>query len=245
MTDRTVFITKDSSAWRVLKVETANSTYTVALHHDGSRCLAVLRGYSGATSREIEIHDTEASLDDGRSLFDTNPWGDWQGHSLIIGSMQTSEVVRVSTEGNAALCNSLTSTYAGMVQSVPPLDESAPGATFKRTAVLGVKNQPAIGDRSTAPSSPLPASGKPPSPVRMQATGPKKPRRTPKISSVSPGQLVELLERAKSGLHRYCEYKTMRVRIFGDPELRKRFDEALAELIPIAQKAMSMTDGSK
>jgi hypothetical protein len=235
MSNHTVILSVDKSAWRLLQVETANSTYIVALHHAGSRHFAVIRGRSATTSREIEIHDTEAHLDDGRSLFDTNPWVDWQGHGLRVGSIQTSEVVRVSTEENAALCNTLTQTYAGLVQPSQPSDGSSREAPLNRTVVRGMKD----------PSPASPATSNSSAPPRMQMAEPKKPRAIPKTSSVSPIQLVELLERTRSGLQRFCEYQNMRERLCGDPELQKRFDAAMVELVPLAQKATGMTKGSK
>ena len=171
MTDFTIFAEPDESAWRMLRVQTAHSVYTVALHQGATRRITVLRGTSSSSSREIEVHDTEARLDDGRSLFDTNPWVDWLGHSLHVGSMRTSTVENVSTEVNAALGANLTSTYLPLVGA----PENQPGGVPPNRTVLRNQDQPdqpqdapagtTVPQRDRVPVPDRPAKMPPPLPV--------------------------------------------------------------------------------
>ena len=175
MTDFTIFAEPDESAWRVLRVQTAHSVYTVALHQSATRRITVLRGTSSSASREIEVHDTEARLDDGRSLFDTNPWIDWLGHSLLVGSMRTSPVENVSTEVNAALCADLTSTYLPLVESSANQPSGGPPSrTILRTpapphVAPETSGSAAIAQRDLAPGVGRPETAPPPLPVGGRA----------------------------------------------------------------------------
>ena len=241
MTDFTVFDEPQESAWQLLRVQTANSVYTVAMYRDGARQLTVLRGATGESSRDLEVHDSNARLDDGRSLFETSPWADWRGHGLHVGSMRTSPVEHVSTEANAALCETLSSTYLELVG--PPADPLQRGP-LDRTSL----GRPA-GARPLPPSF-MPIRGSAPAipPASAPASAPAKPappkksrgkkRKSSKGRRISPRQLVDLAERAKIELRRLEEDPKMFDKLMKNDELRPRYIRALTGFVPVIERLL-------
>jgi hypothetical protein len=96
MEEKTVVIGFNRVSWRIYRVETQSSVYTLGLYEGdgGRRPCAVLRGIS--QGKLIDAQDS-APLVGNTSLFTVAP-SDWVGQSLEIGTVKTSSVRRVEVE---------------------------------------------------------------------------------------------------------------------------------------------------
>ena len=96
MEEKTIVTLFSRLTWRVYRVETQSSVYTVGLYEGeaGRRPCAVLHGTSHGTP--IAAQDSSPLVGE-RSLFDVAP-SEWVGYSIEIGTVTTSSVRRVEVE---------------------------------------------------------------------------------------------------------------------------------------------------
>lgn len=85
--------------WRVYRVKTRNSEYTVALRLTGKR-VGALRGTS-SHGGNIDMRDTDPTVG-GSSAFEV-PVGEWIGKALDFAGITTSSVVSIVPETDLAL----------------------------------------------------------------------------------------------------------------------------------------------
>lgn len=109
MSDRPPVVAFPEPGWAVYRIATERSTYHLSVY-DGARGrpVAVLLGCSG--DRRIEQADS-APLVGGRLLFGiTHP--DWVNHTLEMGSVKTTTIVRVERETSAIVIRAITEAAA-------------------------------------------------------------------------------------------------------------------------------------
>ncbi len=127
MTDMTsvISVRTASLGWKAFWVQTQSSMLLIGLYDGtaGGRPLAVLKGHSGSSGRELRAQDSAPRVGD-RSLFDVPP-AEWVGARLEIGGTTTSPVVRVDPELAAQVVGSLTLT--GAASKSKSLGDSLPG----------------------------------------------------------------------------------------------------------------------
>lgn len=105
------------SGWRVYRVRTQNSSYSVGLRLSGKR-VGALRGHS-QSGGDINVRDSEPTVG-GVSVFDVAP-NEWVGRALDFAGITTSPVIAVSTETDANVITEITSPGARAL--VPRMEE--------------------------------------------------------------------------------------------------------------------------
>src|SRR4051812_13124592 len=88
--DVTRFGRIDELAWKVYRVRTGSSSYTIGVYEYDGRRFAVMRGHSRNLGGQVDLRDSDPKVD-GRSLFSVPPT-EWVGKSLEIGTATTSRV---------------------------------------------------------------------------------------------------------------------------------------------------------
>ncbi|MCC6811544.1 MAG: hypothetical protein IT381_29205 [Deltaproteobacteria bacterium] len=93
------------TGWRVYRVRTQNSSYSVGLRVAGKR-VGALRGHS-QSGGAINVRDSDATVG-GVSVFDVEP-DHWLGRVLDFAGITTSPVLEVSKETDANVITEMTS----------------------------------------------------------------------------------------------------------------------------------------
>jgi hypothetical protein len=238
-------------SWTVYRIETASSVYHLGVYPEAGRRRVVLRSVTRPGGQPIDVESSDPRVE-GFSLFEV-PCAAWIGRRLEIGTVTTSPVRSVAVADDGTARTALTGVSRTLL--TPPSPISVP-ATPVALAASGIR--PARRGRDDDPTSPsarwepdpqqrdtLPTIPKRAAVPELDAAMELEARESPEssqeirrdrrepITDVPPAPYPEsmllLMESAARRLRTVHEAHTLLEDLAGYPELRARFEVALAE----------------